>query len=219
MGINPDLDNKELAKIFNKIVDEREKIDLGIKKAKTIKDSLKAPEKGLVQEAKKYKSADEFVNAKMLEKPKYAMSHRPTFDGSPSADNLLNGEMLPRDVYEHPEWSIASGRDVRSDISARESWDVIKKIRGNPDMEVTVYRASPKNELNSGDWVTFSKNYAKGEGAYEGSKVYAHKVKAKDIFFAGDDINEFGYFPKSQLTDIWNQANKKSLGSALKKKK
>lgn len=31
MGINPDLDNKELAKILNKIVDEREKIDLARK--------------------------------------------------------------------------------------------------------------------------------------------------------------------------------------------
>ena len=35
----------------------------------------------------------------------------------------------------------------------------------------------------------------KAEAGYEGSKVFAHKVKAKDVLFAGDDINEFGYFP------------------------
>ena len=45
--------------------------------------------------------------------------------------------------------------------------------------------------------------------------MFAHKVKAKDILFAGDDINEFGYFPKSKLSEIWNKANEQTLEQPL----
>jgi hypothetical protein len=75
-------------------------------------------------------------------------------------------------------------------------------------MEITVYRASPKNELNVWDWVSFSKKYAEWEWVVEWSKVFAHKVKAKDIYFAGDDINEFWYLPKDKLKQIREEANK-----------
>lgn len=177
-------------------------------KGSDLEEILKAQEvKGgdLISEARKYKSAEEFINAKFNEPPKYGMSHRPTFEGMPPAHNLLEGDVIPRDVYEHPEWSIAPMR--LTDKPSKESFDALLKIRNNPDMEIPVYRASAKNELNNGDWITFSKTYAKD--SVEGTeKVFTHKIKAKDAVFAGDDINEFGYYPKAQLTDIWNQANK-----------
>lgn len=66
----------------------------------------------------------------------------------------------------------------------------------------------PKDEFNPGDWISLSKKYANGESLQEGTNVYAKKVKAKDVQFAGDSINEFGYYPESQLTEIWNKANK-----------
>lgn len=160
----------------------------------------------LLEEARKYKSAEEFVESVFNKEPEYGMSHRPSWEGSPSAANLLEGDMLPRDVYKKPEWSIASGRTM-SDPAVKESWDALMKIRNKPEAEITVWRATPKNELNIGDWVSFSKKYAEGEGAAEGTKAYPFKVKAKDVLFAGDDINEFGYFPRTQLEDIWKQAN------------
>jgi len=162
----------------------------------------------LAQEARKCKSAEEFVKAQFDKKPEYGMSHRPSWEGMPPAHNLLEGDAIPRDVYEHPEWSIASGRNVKTDVSARESWTALQKIRDNPDADITIYRAGRENKLNTGDWVTFSKEYAKQSLEGDVEKVYSFKVKAKDVIFAGDDINEFGYYPKSQLTDIWNQANK-----------
>lgn len=47
--------------------------------------------------------------------------------------------------------------------------------------------------------------YNIAEGGVIPDDIYTHKVKVKDIFFAGDDINEFGYFgqpltPSSSLT-------------------
>ena len=129
----------------------------------------------------------------------YGMSHRPTYEGMPPAYNLLEGETLPRDVYINPDFSISGGRIRSGDKSANESWKALQEIKGKPDTEITIYRASPKNELNSGDWVTFSKEYAK-LSAEKDEKVFSYKVKAKDIIFAGDDINEFGYYPKSTPT-------------------
>jgi len=139
--------------------------------------------------------------AEKAEQPSYGMAHRPSYEGMPPAHNLLEGDAIPKDVYEHPEWSIASGRNLSADKAAKESWDVLRKIRGHPEAEVTVYRATPKKELNTGDWVTFSKEYAKQSlEPKSAEKVYSFKVKAKDVFFAGDDINEFGYYPGKQVS-------------------
>lgn len=163
-------------------------------------------ESPLVAEARKYSSADEFANAQFAKKPEYGMGHRPSFEGMPPAYNLLEGETLPRDVYTHPDYSISSGRIRSGDKAANESWSALQKIKDNPEAEVTLYRAGAKNELNTGDWVTFSKDYAKQ--SLEGTeKVHTFKAKAKDVIFAGDDINEFGYYPKSKYEEIYNQAH------------
>lgn len=181
------------------------------------KTSVKLPanqqavaEDALIQEAKKYKSLDDFIKYQFNKKPQYGMSHRPSWEDMPPASNLLEGETLPRDVYDKPDFSIASGRIRSGDKAANESWSALQKIKDKPNAEITIYRAGAKNELNTGDWVTFSEDYAKQ--SVEGSeKVHSFKVKARDVIFAGDDINEFGYYPKSTLTEIWNKANKTTL--------
>ena len=125
--------------------------------------------------------------------PEYAMSHRPSKTGAIASDISKNGEVIPKDVYDHPEW-YANMKEK----TYQESFAILKKIRGSPNAEITIYRSSPKKELNHGDWVTLSKTYAKEEGLRDKipSPVHSYKVKAKDIQFAGDDINEFGYYPE-----------------------
>jgi len=59
----------------------------------------------------------------------------------------------------------------------------LKSIMSNPDADITIYRASPKNELNSGDWVTINKDYANDIRKQNGGKVYTHTVKAKELFY------------------------------------
>jgi len=124
--------------------------------------------------------------------PSYSMSHRPTKTGATADDITLKGEYIPSDFYTHPHYYGVNLREK----SYIESFSTLQKIKGKPETEVTIYRASPKNELNNGDWVTLSKEYAKGEALLENVPVNSFKVKAKDIQFAGDDINEFGYYPK-----------------------
>jgi predicted GNAT family N-acyltransferase len=53
------------------------------------------------------------------------------------------------------------------------------------------------NTINSGDWVTVNRNYAKehGEGALNGNyKIISQKVKANEVFTNGDSIHEAGYY-------------------------
>lgn len=126
----------------------------------------------------------------------YFMNHRPTETGL-TADDLTNENTespMPKDIYEHPEYYFQMKEKY-----SKESMDVVRKIKGNPDAEITIYRATPGNSINPGDWVTLSKSYAEqhNESQFDGkANILEMKVKAKDVQFAGDDINEFGYFPK-----------------------
>jgi hypothetical protein len=84
----------------------------------------------------------------------------------------------------------------------REAFDLARRVRGNHDAEVTMYRAVPKgvSDINEGDWVTLSKQYAKthGESVLRNDyKIVSKKVKAKDLYTNADSIHEFGYYPQS----------------------
>ena len=87
---------------------------------------------------------------------------------------------------------------------------VLRKVRGNPNAEITIYRATPGSKINRGDWITLSKSYAKwhNQSQFDGkANVLEMRVKAKDVQYAGDDINEFGYFPDG---DIKNSISNKT---------
>lgn len=126
---------------------------------------------------------------------KYRMEHRPTKNGI--GYDITSTDSIGKDIYTNPENYV--------DMSLKhnkESYEALVGIKDNPNAEVTIYRASPKNEINEGDWITLSRTYAEMEAKKENVPVNEFKVKAKDIQFAGDDINEFGYFPqKSNIID------------------
>ena len=148
----------------------------------------------------------------------YRISHQPSGpkDENPiRLDDLtktVTGETAgyPEDFYGNQGARIyAPPRSFADDeygIANEESYDVIRNVRNNPDAEVTIYRAVPDsddiNTINEGDWITLSPKYAEvhaasgyGRSGDEAGKVISKKVKVKDIYWAGDDVNEFGYFP------------------------
>lgn len=123
----------------------------------------------------------------------YHVPHRPRNDGPPSF-NLLQGSMVPDDVYDRPDFYAADP----GSMSFRQSIAAVIRVRGKPNALVTVYRSCPRNELNTGDWVSFSKRYAKQHGMADDPRddvpVWGFKVRAKDVIWPMDDIEEFGYF-------------------------
>ena len=121
--------------------------------------------------------------------------------GAPLHDLTGGGQMYPADVYSEKAAQYYGSGNRRADI---EAFNLAKRVRGNPDAEVTMYRAVPKNAdisaINAGDWVTLSKDYAKnhGESVLRGDyKILSKKVKAKDLWTNADSIQEFGYQPQS----------------------
>jgi len=109
-------------------------------------------------------------------------------------------QMYPADVYSEKAAQYYGSGNKRADI---EAFNLAKRVRGNPDAEVTIYRAVPKNadisNINAGDWVTLTKDYAKGHGesVLRGDyKILSQKVKAKDLWTNADSIQEFGYQPQ-----------------------
>lgn len=131
----------------------------------------------------------------------YFMNHRP----SEGYGNASNFETNMSGIFEHPEWYLNLDEKYNN-----ESLNALKKVRNNPEAEITIYRATPGNKINVGDWVTPSKLYAEyhNNTQFNGKgNILEMKVKAKDILFAGDDINEFGYFPNDSAK--YSQNNSK----------
>ena len=82
-----------------------------------------------------------------------------------------------------------------------EALDAIDK--GEKPM-VTIYRAVPKSlkegSVRNGDWVTLSEAYARQHGnhALEGDyRMMEERVPAENLYWDGNDINEWGYDDKS----------------------
>jgi len=135
----------------------------------------------LAQEARKYKSA-----------------HQISGDTKP-ASNLVNIDDI---VQKHKVTNGYLTKYDQTDLSK------LKKMQGNPEMEITIYRASPVKELNSGDWITTSKTYAQDIKRQNGGKVYEYTAKASELKYPNDitelpslaRFSAFKYEPITQAT-------------------
>ena len=75
------------------------------------------------------------------------------------------------------------------------AYQMREKLRQMPDET-----SQEINNINAGDWVTLTREYAKdhGESALRGQyKIISKKVKAKEVYTNADSIHEFGYSPES----------------------
>jgi hypothetical protein len=111
---------------------------------------------------------------------------------NPSLDDVSS--MYGDDIYTGNALRyFGEGRDYD-----KKAIDIIQRMRGNPDAEITIYRALPigQNEINPRDWVTTTREYALDHiGDDEGYHIVSKKVKASDVFTEGNSIHEFGYDP------------------------
>lgn len=123
----------------------------------------------------------------------YKMQHTaPMREDNPSGSDVTS--VFDKDIY--------TGNALRY-FGTGSSYDnkaikIIQGMKGKPEKAVTIYRSVPKSvkSINSSDWVTTTREYAKQhmEGE-EGWHILSKKVKAKDIATDGNSIHEFGYDP------------------------
>ncbi|MCF7791189.1 MAG: hypothetical protein K9M56_04240 [Victivallales bacterium] len=137
--------------------------------------------------------------------PDYAVSHRIQYieeEVTDLSDMTKSGELVPDDFYTHPYYYADT-----ADKAAQESLRVIRQTKGKPEKTITIYRALPEkyNEFNPGDWITLSKTYAQDEVQRHGGHVISKKVKAKEIIWDGNDVNEFAYYPMESRNNITYQ--------------
>lgn len=139
----------------------------------------------------------------------YRQSWRPADDGPPLHDLTLGG-MIPKDIYEHPEWY---GGDSSGDSdyarATRESIAQVFRARGRPDAQVRIYRAAPPEAkaIHPGDWVTLSPMYARMHAARSDDPkqdwpVISKVVPASEIRWDMNDLNEWGWWP-ANYREAW----------------
>jgi len=151
----------------------------------------------------------------------YRMEHQPRGPEGGEGIRLddltknISGEQAgyPDDFYTNQGMRLyARGPSFEGDeygLANQESYEIITSVKGNPEAEVTIYRAVPNEDaittINPGDFVTLSPTYAKlhaasgyGRSGDEAGKVLEETVKVRDIYWDGNDVNEFGYFPEEE---------------------
>ena len=142
-------------------------------------------------------------------------AHRaPSFDNTPIKDRMYNGgdfnlveiskgqHTVPQDFFDRNVgaryYGYGNGTGIESFNSIRNAMD---KLQRGENAKIKMYRAVPKEiknkKLINKDWVTPSKEYAKnhgmarfGEGEY---RIIGQEVPAKDVWWDGNDIREWGY--------------------------
>ena len=182
----------------------------------------------LIEEAKKYKTADEFIKSQTKS---YMSGHTAPWgeDAAPLHDMT---QIYPDDIYS-PQAVRYYGDGSSMDADSAE---IIQEFRGNPEAEVTIYRAVPDDysikTINAGDWVTINEDYAIQHGRYfeestetgeTGAIILSKEVKAKEVFTDANSIHEFGYNPSEGgmlsnkgLTKIWKEANGQKVNLSKK---
>src|ERR1035437_2321977 len=144
----------------------------------------------------------------------YKMSHRaPSADtnsveekmdqgGDFSLEEVANGHSSQPDDYfdakNGARWYMYDDRSGRQ--SARAVRDAMNKVKNGEKATVTIYRAVPKSlkegSVRNGDWVSLSENYATEHAKHvlDGSyKIISKEVPISDVWWDGNDINEWGY--------------------------
>jgi hypothetical protein len=108
--------------------------------------------------------------------------------------------LYPEDVYGElgHHYYGSGGSSSKMD---REVVNLLREARGNPDHEITIYRAVPSefkdSDINKGDWVTPTLEYAHNHGLreFDSHHILEKRVPARHLFTNADSLHEFGYDP------------------------
>ncbi|MCS2371985.1 hypothetical protein NXV03_19700 [Phocaeicola vulgatus] len=112
-------------------------------------------------------------------------------------------------------------RDQYKNESAAAINEALSAIDKGEKPTVTIYRAVPKSlkegKVRNGDWVSLSESYVKvhGEHALNGNyRIMKEEVPAENLYWDGNDINEWGYDDRSDYR-YKNTKNNRKLNDLI----
>ena len=126
-------------------------------------------------------------------------------------DGMDNGDL---------EFRLFDSRGERSlSEFGRESARNLREAYRNPNRKITVYRSVPSDvkerSLRDGDWVTPSRSYAKDNAAVHGwgrkYRIIEQEIDVDELWWDGNDINEWGYDSGSNMGYRNTKNNRKLL--------
>lgn len=164
---------------------------------KALETNDKSRMRDIVNEAarrKGYVSEDEF-----------RMAHRaPSYDEEGIDKSMVDVAANKDQIRESLNEQFRMNRDKYKDESAAAINSVLDAIDKGDKPTVTIYRAVPKSlkegKVRNGDWVSLSESYVKvhGEHVLNGNyRIMKEEVPAENLYWDGNDINEWGYDDRS----------------------
>ena len=126
------------------------------------------------------------ADEKELDTDKYKFNNR-EYRGGHQIESADSKNILDVDLNELKQHIIKSQGSISK--SNNKYLNELNKIQSNPTDTVTVYRAAPKNELNSGDWVTIDRSYAADMAKENGGKVHKFEVPVSSLLYP-NNIND-----------------------------
>ena len=119
------------------------------------------------------------------------------FEGDYSLGDFVDNDLDNHDLAWQMENPIAaSGRDKATLESIRNLANTVKNGRRTIKMYRAVDADVVENSFRNGDWITPSREYAErhiGLQDWDGGRIIEQEVSIDDIWWNGDDINEWGY--------------------------
>lgn len=158
-----------------------------------------------------YVSADEF-----------RMAHRaPSYDEEGIDKNMVDIAANKDQIRESLNEQLRMNRDQYKNESAAAINEALSAIDKGEKPTVTIYRAVPKSlkegKVRNGDWVSLSESYVKvhGEHALNGNyRIMKEEVPAENLYWDGNDINEWGYDDRSDYR-YKNTKNNRKLNDLI----
>lgn len=158
-----------------------------------------------------YVSADEF-----------RMAHRaPSYDEEGIDKNMVDIAANKDQIRESLNEQLRMNRDQYKNESAAAINEALSAIDKGEKPTVTIYRAVPKSlkegKVRNGDWVSLSESYVKvhGEHTLNGNyRIMKEEVPAENLYWDGNDINEWGYDDRSDYR-YKNTKNNRKLNDLI----
>lgn len=136
---------------------------------------------------------------------KFRMAHRaPSFDEEGIDKSMVDVAANKDQIRDSLNEQFRMNRDKYKDESASAINAALSAIDKGEKPTVTIYRAVPRSlkegKVRNGDWVSLSESYVKvhGEHALNGNyRIMKEEVPAENLYWDGNDINEWGYDDRS----------------------